>query len=147
MALRVLCRAIEDFEWMLCEQLIELVEDTSELDALSMVSPILQACLHNCSQKLFQKIVSKSSDLSRHDEQGYTALHRAVMRNQLMWVRVLVSREEIIGAGRIRFLENTTTWHGMGCFQLAVLRGHHKVVSFLLEHGIGEINEATEKIV
>ena len=84
MALKVLSRAIEHAEWHLCESLIELVDDTSEIDTLSMMSPLLHACQQNCSQKLFQKIVSKSSDLSRYDEHGYTALHRAVMENQLV---------------------------------------------------------------
>jgi len=61
-----------------------LISDTSEIDPLSMMSPFLHACQQSRSQELFQKIVSKASDLARHDDCGLAALHLAALENNLV---------------------------------------------------------------
>jgi ankyrin repeat protein len=91
-AARILSLGIKYSLWGLCEQSIKLVNDTSEQNLNSMESPLLSACSRpNLEQTLLQTIVSKASDFTRYDKDGYTALHKAVMMNRLQTVIMLVS--------------------------------------------------------
>lgn len=70
----------------ICEQLLTFIKDTSDLDPISKKSPLHRACLHPFSSGALS-ILAKASDLSRHDIDGYTALHMAVKCNELSWVK------------------------------------------------------------
>ena len=209
--------AIRHSLWGLCEQLVELVNDTSELDPDPLGSPLHLACMQpHLSPSLLQTIVSKASDFSRYDENGFAPLHRAVTNNLLHMVMSLVShgadvnqrekfgrgrpplfmalmrsktgygivqylidsgadtslrssdgvslvhqicidgaldvlasvsRENIIAAGRINFHQKSYKaeyrWSDAGCLQLAAIHGHLDVVSYLLDRGLADVNEAT----
>jgi ankyrin repeat protein len=104
-------------EWELAEEILNRFDayDVNSTNSLGD-TPLLLAARLNCEDKLFTKILERTNqeNVSKVDENGWTALHYAIDRESEIKVKELLKREEV--DVNIKNNNNWTPLH-MACFK------------------------------